>query len=88
MPNVRASSGMIGTIRGPSSGSRMRFLSIRVKAIVVDTGVEEPAANSASNEGFTSGNTTGWTRRTGSVPPSARRRSWRYWTSSESGPGW
>ena len=39
MPNVRASSGMIGTMRGPSSGSRIRFRSIRVKAIVVETGV-------------------------------------------------
>ena len=39
MPKVRASSGMIGTIRGPSSGSRIRFRSIRVKAIVVETGV-------------------------------------------------
>ena len=43
MPNVRASSGMIGTIRGPSSLSRMRFRRIRVKTIVVETGVSEPA---------------------------------------------
>src|SRR5947199_303494 len=37
MPNVRASSGMIGTTRGPRSGSRMRFRRIRVRTIVVDT---------------------------------------------------
>ena len=48
MPNVRASSGMIGTIRGPSSLSRIRFRRIRVKTIVVETGVSEPAANSSS----------------------------------------
>ena len=48
MPNVRASSGMIGTIRGPSSGSRIRLRRIRAKTIVVETGVVLPAANSAS----------------------------------------
>ena len=48
MPKVRASSGMIGTIRGPSSGSRMRLRRIRAKTIVVETGVALPAANSAS----------------------------------------
>ena len=48
MPKVRASSGMIGTIRGPSSLSRMRLRRIRVKTIVVDTAVWLPAANSAS----------------------------------------
>ena len=48
MPNVRASSGMIGTIRGPSSLSRIRFRRIRVKTIVVETGVSEPPANSLS----------------------------------------
>ena len=39
MPKVRASSGMIGTIRGPSSLSRMRLRRIRAKTIVVETGV-------------------------------------------------
>ena len=48
MPKVRASSGMIGTMRGPSSLSRMRLRRIRVKTIVVDTAVWLPAANSAS----------------------------------------
>ena len=37
MPKVRASSGMIGTKRGPISGSRMRSLSSRTNAIVVAT---------------------------------------------------
>src|SRR6266566_1909167 len=48
IPKVRASSGMIGTIRGPRSLSRMRFRRIRVKTIVVETAVSEPAANSLS----------------------------------------
>ena len=39
-------------MRGPRSWSRIRFRSIRVKAIVVETGVVEPAANSASNVSF------------------------------------
>ena len=37
MPNVRASSGMIGTNRQPISGSFIRSLSSRTKAIVVAT---------------------------------------------------
>ena len=36
MPNVRASSGMIGTIRSPSALSRSRLRSSLAKAIVVD----------------------------------------------------
>ena len=39
---------MIGTIRGPSSLSRMRFRRIRVKTIVVETAVSEPLANSGA----------------------------------------
>ena len=37
MPNVRASSGMIGTKRAPISGSFIRSLSSRTNAIVVAT---------------------------------------------------
>jgi hypothetical protein len=37
IPKVRASSGMIGTIRWPNSLSRMRSLSSRTNAIVVAT---------------------------------------------------
>jgi hypothetical protein len=88
MPNVRASSGMIGTIRGPSSLSRMRFRRIRVKTIVVETGVSEPAANSLSTPSAGAGRGCERTTRLGIEPPSALRRSRRYWTSSESGPGW
>ena len=36
MPNVRASSGMMGTIRLPISGSRRSLENIRTKAIVVE----------------------------------------------------
>ena len=48
IPNVRASSGMIGTIRGPISLSRMRLRRIRVKTIVVETAVWLPPVNSSS----------------------------------------
>ena len=48
MPNVRASSGMIGTMRLPISGSRMRLRSRRVNTIVVETAVGLPASNSLS----------------------------------------
>jgi hypothetical protein len=37
MPNVRASSGMIGTIRGPTSLSRNTSLKVRTVAMVVAT---------------------------------------------------
>src|SRR5439155_12398794 len=48
MPNVRASSGMIGTMRLPTFLSRSRFRSRRVNAIVVDAAaLPEPFANSA-----------------------------------------
>ena len=88
MPNVRASSGMIGTMRGPSSLSRIRLRRIRVKTIVVDTAVELPAANSWSTSGAGAGNGFERTSRLGISPPSALRRSRRYSTSSDFGPGW
>ena len=62
---------MIGTMRGPRSGSRIRFRSIRVKAIVVETAVREPAANSASKVGLGAGSSMPGTIRFGSGPPSA-----------------
>ena len=37
MPNVRASSGMIGTMRLPHSGSRSRLRSSLANAMVVET---------------------------------------------------
>jgi hypothetical protein len=88
MPNVRASSGMIGTIRGPSSLSRIRFRRIRVKTIVVENGRIRPPANSWSTAAGGFGSGAFRTTRFGTKPPRALRRSRRYWTSSESGPGW
>ena len=89
MPNVRASSGMIGTIRGPSSGSRMRFRSSRVKTIVVETGCRRAGRELGVDRRLRARAAAGArTTRFGSGPPSARRRSMRYWTSSDSGPGW
>ena len=41
-PNVRASSGMIGTIRWPELGSRIRLRRSRAKTIVVLTAVALP----------------------------------------------
>ena len=63
MPKVRASSGMIGTIRGPSSGSRMRFRSRRVNAIVVETAMSDSGgelgwSTSGLGEGSASARTT------------------------------
>ena len=49
MPNVRASSGMIGTTRGPMCSSRARLRSSRVKPIVVDTSwLPDPPRSSAN----------------------------------------
>ena len=56
MPNVRASSGMIGTIRLPTFGSRIRLRRIRANTIVVETAVVLPDANSASTAGSGLGN--------------------------------
>ncbi len=87
-PNVRASSGMIGTIRLPSCGSRMRFRSSRARTIVVDTSVALPAANSASTSGAGGGSGVERTTRRGTEPPSDARRSIMYSTSGEPEPGW
>ncbi len=76
MPKVRASSGMIGTIRFPIPLSRSRFRSRRVNAIVDDAAVVPlPFGNSANTEA--SGRSTGFGRTTrfGTQPPSAWRRS-------------
>ena len=77
MPNVRASSGMIGTTREPTLGSRCRFRSRRVKAIVVDTSCLPDPASTSSN-GLSSGIASGlrmFTRRSGTGPSSVLRRS-------------
>ena len=75
MPKVRASSGMIGTIRLPISGSRIRLRSRRVNTIVVETAVVLPVANSLSTASPGAGSGCARTTRRGSGPPSAARRS-------------
>jgi len=47
MPKVRASSGMIGTIRLPISLSRVRLRIRRLKAMVVLAGRSAPANSSS-----------------------------------------
>ena len=74
-PKVRASSGTIGTTRGPISGSRIRLRSSRPKAIVVLTAISEPDANSASTSGRGAGSGLARTTRRGTNPPRAWRRS-------------
>ena len=88
MPKVRASSGMIGTIRWPSPLSRSRLRSITANAMVVDTDrLPEPASNSASVLSAGAGSGLARTTRWGSEPLRARRRSIMYSYSTESGGG-
>ena len=89
MPKVRASSGMIGTIRGPISGSLNRSLSSRTKAIVVATSCLPEPRRTTSYTG-SPGSTSAFAalRRSGTEPPSACRRSAGSAATSESGPGW
>ncbi len=88
MPKVRASSGMIGTIRWPSPLSRSRLRSITANAMVVDTDrLPEPASNSARVLSAGAGSGLARTTRWGSEPFRARRRSIMYWYSTESGGG-
>ena len=88
MPNVRASSGMIGTTWRPICLSRRRSRSRPAKAIVVDTSrLPEPAL------GLSKTLAAGWgscrlpTSRLGSEPASARRRCIMYSNSGESSAG-
>ena len=89
MPNVRASSGMIGTIRGPTCSSRARLRNRRVKPIVVETSwLPDPARSSAN--GLSVGRSSlrrARVVRFGICPPSAWRRSIMYWYSTESSGG-
>ena len=56
MPKVRASSGMIGTTRVPMPLSRMRFLIMRAKAMVVETAwPPDPLRNSSRADGSGAG---------------------------------
>ena len=88
MPNVRASSGMIGTTRWPTVGSRRRLRSRTANAMVVDTGRPlDPEANSANVAGAGSGSGLARTTRRGSEPAKARRRIIRYSCSGEPSAG-
>ena len=85
MPNVRASSGMIGTTRWPNSSSRARLRSRRVKAIVVDAGLLARAAGELGERLVGAAARAGGVSRTtrlGSEPSSAWRRSIMYWYSA------
>ena len=79
MPNVRDSSGTIGTIRGPICLSRSSAASTRTNAIVVEIS-RSPVPSSwplkVSSGGTGSGSAR--RRRAGSEPPSAARHSRRY----------
>src|SRR3981189_1503196 len=85
MPKVRASSGMIGTQRGPMFLSFIRSLSSRTNAIVVATFcLPDPRLMSPNVAvgGICSGM---WVvRRCGTEPPSASRRAMTYCASSDS----
>ena len=89
MPNVRASSGMIGTQREPNSLSFIRSLRSRTKAIVVAIFCL-PLPRLMSPNAFESGifRALALVRRDGIEPPSSRRRSSMYWISSDLSPGW
>ena len=74
IPNVRASSGMIGTTREPHSGSFSRILSSRVNAVVVDAWIFSPVptSNGSMISGFGMTNVFERTTRSGREPSSAR----------------
>ena len=82
MPNVRASSGTIGTTILPMSGSRSSFDSSRTNTIVVDARAVGALAEFFEDLGFGgAGSGVVLLLRIGSEPPSALRRSFRYETS-------
>ncbi len=90
MPKVRASSGMIGTIRLPISLSRNRSLKMRTSAMVVATCcLPDPFAVVLIAEEVSGRNTlVVAVRRLGRKPPSVLRRSSMYSISGASLPGW
>jgi hypothetical protein len=55
MPNVLASSGMMGTMRSPIPLSLRSLESMRANAIVVDTSALEPPRNSSKGSLSSSG---------------------------------
>ncbi len=88
MPKVRASSGTIGTTCLPTALSLSSLARTRTKTIVVETSRSEPVSNSFQKPASGSGSASLRALRLGSGPPSARRRSRRYCTSSLVSPGW
>ena len=78
IPNVRDSSGTIGTTREPICLSRSRVLRIRTKAIVVEISHSPlPATWAPKADRSGTGSGVDRSRRTGSQPPSASRRARR-----------
>ena len=76
MPNVRASSGTIGTTRFPMALSRISAASIRTITIVVEAARSpEPWKNSANASDEGGSMVALRIRRCGSGPPRTRRRS-------------
>ena len=88
-PNVRASSGMIGTMCLPMPLCRSKTLISRTKAIVVEASVLEPLKNSAkqSSLGTSSFDESALTLRAGKKPPNVLRRSSKYFVSGLSAGG-
>ena len=88
IPNVRASSGTIGTMYLPMALSRNMVDKIRTNAMVVDISRSPVLTNIFSkvdNGGIT--NSLPLRRRAGTEPPMAARRSAMYSISGESGAG-
>ncbi len=79
MPKVRASSGTIGTTNLPMRSSLSSFDSNRTNAMVVATSRSSPlpAKNSSNTLAAGGGSGSHRTRRSGTGPPSAARRSRR-----------
>ena len=88
MPNVRDSSGTIGTMRGPICLSRRSAASTRTNAIVVEIS-RSPVSSSWPLKVSSGGTSSGAARRrrAGSEPPSAARHSRRYCISGLSAGG-
>ncbi len=86
-PNVRASSGIIGTMFRLMPFCRSKILNTFPKAVVVEISEFEPLKNSAKQSSFGTSSATGVTLRAGRNPPSAWRRSSRYLVSTLSGAG-
>ena len=83
MRKVRASSGTIGTMRGPSSLSLTSCEMIRTKAMVVEISRSpEPSSMAFRVSSGGTGTLMLFCRRTGMKPPSAARRSARYLASA------